>query len=123
VNELHPTMATLLAVSLEFLRGNLLPRLEGADAFNLRVAANAIDLVRRQIELGNDARSSEHRRLVRALGTEGDITVLREALCNRLASDPDFISRPEVQEALRETVLDQLAIEQPSYSGYLAARG
>jgi len=123
MSEQHPTMATLLAASLEFLRGTLLPKLEGADAFNLRVAANAIDLVRREIELGGDTAASEHQRIERALGAAGEPTPLRDAFCDRLASDPGFLSKPEVQEALRETILDRLAIDQPSYSGYLAARG
>ncbi len=123
MNEQHPTMATLLAASLEFLRGTLLPKLDGPDAFNLRVAANAIDLVRREIELAGDTAASEQQRIERALGVRGDPALIRDAFCDRLASDADFLANPEVREALRETVLDRLAIDQPTYSGYLAARG
>jgi len=119
----HPSAATLLAASLDFLRDTLLPKLDGPDAFNLRVAANAIDLVRREIELGSTALVAEHLRLEKALGRHGDLDDLRTDFCNRLAADPACLSDAAMVEALRETALDRLAIDQPSYSGYIAARG
>ena len=47
----HPPAAELLASVARFLRDELLPAASGARAFNLRVGINAIELVRREIEL------------------------------------------------------------------------
>jgi len=46
----HPPATELLASVSRFLRDELLPTLSGAEAFNLRVSINAIDLVSREIE-------------------------------------------------------------------------
>jgi len=48
----HPPATDLLASVSRFLREELLPSLSGAEAFNLRVSINAIELVRREIEGG-----------------------------------------------------------------------
>ncbi|MGQ0280364.1 DUF6285 domain-containing protein [Sphingopyxis sp. Q841] len=99
-----------------------MPKLAGGDAFNVRVTANALDLVRREIALRADAEEKERTLLVAALKREGDIYSLRDELCDLVASGPTALADPLVRSALRETVLDRLAIDQPSYSGYVAGR-
>ena len=51
----HPPATELLASVSRFLRDELLPSLSGAQAFNLRVSINAVDLVRREIEHGPES--------------------------------------------------------------------
>ncbi len=117
----HPPATELLASVSRFLRDELLPSLSGADAFNLRVSINAIDLVRREIELQDAADKREHRRLAKLLDSYAELDVLRKQLCEKIARGEIMLDQPAVREHLRATAIDRLAIDQPTYSAYLAA--
>ncbi|RQW45642.1 MULTISPECIES: DUF6285 domain-containing protein [unclassified Novosphingobium] len=118
-----PAVPDILAAATRFLRDDLLPRLSAGDAFNVRVTVNALDLVGREIAQRAVAEAAEQRRLEAALGRSGLLGELRDDLCDLIAADADALGNPEVREILRETTLDRLAIDQPGYSGYRAARG
>jgi len=117
----HPPATELLASVVHFLRDDLLPSLSGGRAFNLRVSINAIDLVRREIEQQAAADKRERRRLAKLLGRNDELEVIREELCEQIASGKITLDQPELREHLRATTMDRLAIDQPSYSAYLAA--
>ena len=119
----HPPVNELLASVSRFLRDELLPTLSGARAFNLRVSINAIDLVRREIEqqAGADQRERERLRLARLLGSEADLETMRKELCEKIARGELTLAEPALGEHLRATAIDRLAIDQPTYSAYLAA--
>lgn len=117
----HPPATELLASVARFLRDELLPSLSGGHAFNLRISINAIDLVRREIEHQAAADKSERRRLAMLLGSDDELEVMREALCAQIASGKITLDQPALREHLRATAMDRLAIDQPSYSAYLAA--
>ncbi len=117
----HPPATELLASVASFLRDDLLPSLSGGRAFNLRVSINAIDLVRREIEQQSAADKRERRRLAKLLGSNDELEVMREELCEQIASGKITLDQPRLREHLRATTLDRLAIDQPSYSAYLAA--
>jgi hypothetical protein len=118
----HPPATELLASVSRFLR-ELLPTLSGAEAFNLRVSINAIDLVSREIEQRDPADKREHRRLAKLLDSYAELDVLRKQLCEKISRGDIMLDQPALREHLRATIIDRLAIDQPTYSAYLAAIG
>jgi hypothetical protein len=49
--------------------------------------------------------------------------VLRKQLCEQIARGDIMLDQPALREHLRATIIDRLAIDQPTYSAYLAAIG
>jgi hypothetical protein len=117
----HPPATEILASVSRFLHDELLPHLSGADAFNLRVSINAIELVRREIEQQGGADARERERLAALLGGDADLDALRTALCRQIAAGELTLDQPALREHLRATAIDRLAIDQPTYSSYRAA--
>ena len=118
----HPPATELLASVSHFLRDELLPSLSGAHAFNLRVSINAIELVRREFERGADTAARERNRLAALLGGDSDsgLDAMRRVLCRKIASGELTLDQPALREHLRATAMERMAIDQPSYSAYLA---
>ena len=116
----HPAAPELLASVSHFLRDELLPSLNGAQAFNLRVGINAIDLVRRELEQGAEAAARERSRLAALLGGDSGLDAMRSALCRKIASGALTLDQPALRDHLRATAMDRMAIDQPGYSAYLA---
>jgi Domain of unknown function (DUF6285) len=81
-----PDPDELLAAVAGYLREQALPQLQGQAAFHARVAANALDIVRRQLALAPGAEAAEAERLRALLGTEGSLEQLNRLLCQRIAS-------------------------------------
>jgi uncharacterized protein DUF6285 len=117
----HPPATDLLASVSRFLREELLPALSGVHAFNVRVSINAIELVRREIGQQAGADERERERLVKLLGSDGGLGAMRQLLCDKIAAGEITLDQPALREHLRTTTIDRLAIDQPTYSAYLAA--
>jgi hypothetical protein len=117
----HPPASGLLASVSHFLRDAVLPALSGAQAFNLRISINAIDLVRREMAMQAGADERERARLSRLLGGGASLAAMRQTLCEKIASGAMTLDQPALQQHLRATAIDRLAIDQPRYSAYLAA--
>lgn len=118
----EPTPAEILASVAAFLREALLPLLPSHAAFQARVAANAVDLVRRQIELAPATDAAERERLRRLLGHDGSLEALNRELSHRIASGAIGPETPELLEHLWQTTLAKLAVDQPGYASYRRAR-
>jgi len=117
----HPSASELLESVSHFLRDALLPSLSGAQAFNLRISINAIDLVRREIAMQDAADERERASLASVLGGGASLEAMRQTLCEKIASGAMTLDQPGLRQHLRATAIDRLAIDQPSYSAYLAA--
>lgn len=117
----HPPATELLASVSRFLRDELLLSLKGAQAFNLRVSLNAIDLVRREIEQQGGTDKRECRRLAELLDSDAELEKMRKELCEKIARGEMTLDHPGLREHLRATAIDRLAIDQPTYSAYRAA--
>ena len=117
----QPTAPELLGIVAQFLRDEVVPQLSAHSAFNARVAANAIDIVRRELLLAPQANSAEVERLQSLLGEAGDLETLNRRLCARIASGEIGLPTPGLAEHLWRTTLDKLAIDQPNYAAYRAA--
>ena len=86
-----------------------------------RVAANAIDLVRRQILTGEHLEQASHERLRALLGHDGPPEALERALCERIRDRSLDASTPGLLDHLMACTLAKMSIDQPSYASYRRA--
>jgi hypothetical protein len=117
----QPAPDEILAAVAAFLRNTVMQATEPHTAYQVRVAANAIDLVRRQLEFGTPGEDDELERLQALLGRGGSLADLNAELADALATGAKGMATPGVAEHLRATTLEKLRVDQPNYSGYLAA--
>ena len=139
-----PTPEELLAAVARFLRDAAGPALgrsgaqpdHSALAYQARVAANMLDMVRRQGLLGPAAEADERSRLQALLGETGgdgeradpadlsegaglaDLACLNQRLSDRLAEGTLGLATPGLADHLWRTTLDKLAVDQPGYAPY-----
>ncbi|TSD56685.1 hypothetical protein FFI97_021025 [Variovorax sp. KBS0712] len=114
----RPDIAELLEAVAAFLREQVVPATDGQVAFHARVAANTLDIARREVQLGPTAQASELARLLALLGP-GAPTDLAEAnrlLCTCIAAGELDAATPGLIDHLRQTTRDKLAIDQPGYA-------
>lgn len=116
-----PTPDDLLSAVAAFLREQAQPQLQGQASFHARVAANALDIVRRQLALSPAAQAEERQRLVELLQAEGGLAALNQQLCECIASGALGLDTPGLAEHLWQTTLDKLAVDQPGYESYRRA--
>jgi hypothetical protein len=117
----EPRPAEILAAVARFLKEVVAPETTGHINFNVRVAANALEMMRRQLELGPAADAAERERLRALLGQDGALSDLNAELAGRLANGDMDLATPGLADHLWETTLAKLAVDQPTYWGYRAA--
>jgi len=116
-----PRADELLESVRDFLRNDVMGATGGRTRFLSRVASNSLDVVRRELALGPGLRARERERLGALLGSNDDLSALRWRLVHDLRSGRMPLDQPELAEYLRESVVNQVAIDQPGYSGFLHA--
>ncbi|WP_426043555.1 DUF6285 domain-containing protein [Caulobacter sp. DWR3-1-2] len=89
-------------------------------AFLARVADNARATLEREAALGPVAAAAAVARLKVLLGGDGGFEALNAELCARLSDGRLSPLDPAVLAHLQASVIDQIAIDQPSYSGLMA---
>jgi Domain of unknown function (DUF6285) len=109
-----PTAAELLDAVREFLESDVLPAVEGRVRFHVRVAANVVSMVARELTLG-PRQAEEHLQRLARLGVS-DEAGLAEAIRSGALDD----RLDEVRAVVRATVADKLAVANPRYLGDLA---
>lgn len=105
----RPTAAELVNAVSEFLRTTVMTESGGSVGFNARVAANVLDIVERELTLG-DEQSESHQNRLSALGFDSEADL---ALAIR-AGDVSPTD-PQVVAAVRATVTDRLLVANPRY--------
>jgi len=115
-----PDHTEILAAVTALLRDEIMPLLSGRPNYQVRVAANALDLVGRQMALQDGFDVAEHERLIELLGRDGDLTALNQALCDAIETNTVTLETPGVREHLWTTTMAKLAVDQPSYARYQA---
>ncbi|MEM8925366.1 MAG: phosphotransferase family protein [Actinomycetota bacterium] len=119
-----PNIDDLVVSVRDFLRTEVTEATEGRPSFMARVAANSLDIVLRELALGPANRSAEAERLRSLLArTDDDLLVLRRALVDAIRGDDLDRDDPALHDHLRTTVVGQVAIDQPRYSGFRVATG
>ena len=115
----QPSALELVTAVREFIEKHAIPQLQGHTAFHARVAANALAIVARELEQGGSANAREHERLKQLLGTDGTLDELNRELCRRLRENALSFDRPDLADHLTQTTLAKVAIDQPTYSGFV----
>lgn len=117
----QPSAIELIDAVTEFIRNHAMPQLQGHAAFHALVAANALDIVRRELEIGPEANRQERERLIALLGRDGTLAELNRALCQKIRTGQMGQETPGLVDHLWGVTLTKLAIDQPKYSGYRRA--
>lgn len=118
----RPDTDDLLQAVAIYLREQALPQLPGHAAYLARVAANALDIVRRQLQQAPVADAAELQRLRRLLQRDGNLAELNALLCQRIAAGDIGLHTSGLAEHLWQTTLDTLAVDQPGYDSYRRER-
>lgn len=116
-----PRTDELITGVRDYLRTDVMTGTQGRVSFLARVASNALDIVLRDAEMGPAARNRELNGLADILGKKGSLDVLRWDLVRALRSGDMPLDEPGLADHLRETVVQQVAIDQPKYSGFQTA--
>jgi hypothetical protein len=118
-----PTVTELLDATAAFLREVAVPQLSGHASFHARVAANALDIVKRELELRPAAERDEHARLTALLHTDRSLAELNTLLSRRIATGDLTLQTPGLAAHLWATTLAKVAIDQPTYASYRRETG
>jgi hypothetical protein len=114
----EPGPAELTKAVADFLREDIAPLVAGQNAFQLRVAINMLDLVRRQLMLETASDAAEGERLRNLLAMQGSLFELNRALADKIAKGEVDLQTSGLAEHLWQTTMDKLAIDQPTYAAY-----
>ena len=118
----QPSVLELVKAVQSFIETKAMPELKGHTAFHARVAANALGIVARELELGPKAGEREKAQLVRLLGHDGSLEDLNRELCERIRGGKIDIESDALRQHLELTTLDKVTIDQPNYSGLKIAK-
>jgi hypothetical protein len=118
----QPSLLELVKAVQSFIETKAMPELKGHTAFHARVAANALGIVARELELGPKAANTEKAQLATLLGHSGSLEDLNRELCHRIRNGKIDIESDALRQHLELTTLDKVGIDQPNYSGLKIAR-
>lgn len=116
-----PRVDELLVSVRNFLHQDVMDATEARTNFMARVAGNSLDIVLRELAIGPELARREAQRLGTILAEDGDLQSLRWSLTRLLRDGTMPLDHPGLVEYLREAVVNQVAIDQPKYSGFQAA--
>ncbi len=116
-----PRADELITGVRDYLRNDVMAETQGRLSFLARVAGNALDIVLREAAVGPAAKDQERKRLADILGKKGNLEILRWDLVRALRSGDMPLDEPGLADHLRQTVVQQVAIDQPKYSGFKTA--
>ena len=119
----RPTSDQLLEAVAAFLREQVVPATQGALQFHARVAANALDIARREAVLAPAAQAREQAALAALLDADPPTGVaeLNRLLCARIADGTISLDTPGLARTLWLITLDKLAVDQPTYDTHVRA--
>ena len=116
-----PTPPELLESVAAYLRAEVLPQLDGATAFGLRVSIGALGLVRRELTRSANEDEAEAARLRALVGEGGDLETLTIELARRILAGEASLDTAGLAEHLWATTGAKLAVDQPGYAGWKRA--
>jgi hypothetical protein len=110
----------LLDAVRQFLREQLLPELDGFKAYTTRVAANALGIVAREMQMGAGLAELDAR-IATALGLDAQAGAIPRQIALGLR-DGTLVVDERVLSYLKQRTLLSIAIDNPKYSGLQQAR-
>ena len=111
----RPPAGTLLDAAIDYLERELLPTLSGYHRFQLRVTANVLGQVRRELALAGEQEQAERARLERLLGRAGSRDELSRELAQRIRSGELALDDPALLGHLRLSLVEALRINNPRW--------
>ena len=117
-----PSQMELVTSVRDFLRDDAMANLTGRSQFLARVAGNSLDIVLRELTVGGQHQRAEHQRLQAYFESDASLMSLRRRLSQGLRAGEIGLDDIPVQQHLRQTVVNQIAIDQPKYSGLRRAK-
>tara|TARA_R110000868_G_scaffold877_20_gene6680 strand:- start:14126 stop:14509 length:384 start_codon:yes stop_codon:yes gene_type:complete len=117
----QPTAYELIDIVAEFIRVHAMPQMTGHAAFHALVAANALDIVKRELAIAPKASAEEAVRLQNLLGHDATLDEMNRELCTRIENGELTLDTPGLADHLWAITMTKLAIDQPKYSGYVRA--
>ncbi|MEM7465972.1 MAG: phosphotransferase family protein [Pseudomonadota bacterium] len=117
-----PSALELINSAVNFLRDDVMNETSGRTNFYARVAANSLEIAAREHALRPAFDAAERTRLQGILGHESDLISLRWTLVEKLRSGSIPLNDASLCAHLRQTVYDNITIDQPTYAGYHAFR-
>ena len=116
-----PRTDELLVSVRDFLREDVMSATSGRTNFLSRVASNSLDIILRELALGPEHQQRELVRLRALYQSEEDLTTLRCRLVEEIRSEQIDLENEMLMNHLRQTVVNQIAIDQPKYTGFKRA--
>ena len=117
-----PRSDELLTSVIDFLRQQVMTETSGRTQFLARVASNSLDIVQRELALGEAVAHHERSGLQTLLESqEEDLLKLRWQLVHGLRDGSMALGTPGLAAHLRGCVSNQINIDQPRYPGLATA--
>jgi hypothetical protein len=116
----RPTPAEVIGAVAAFLKTTVAAQTTGATSFQARVAANALEMMKRELDLSPAEDAAEHARLKGLLGIDGSLFDLNAELSRRIAAGEIEAASADLIEHLWATTMAKLAVDQPTYASYRA---
>ena len=116
----QPTPSEVIGAVAVFLKTVVAAQTTGATSFQARVAANALEMMRRQLDLAPAEDAAELARLTVLLGTDGSLAELNVELARRIEAGELDLTTPGLSDHLWATTMAKLAVDQPTYAAYRA---
>ncbi len=116
----RPHPSEILGAVAAFLKTTVAAQTTGATSFQARVAANALEMMQRELDTAPAEDAAELARLKALLGTDGSLFDLNAELSRRIAEGGIDTASPALIEHLWATTMAKLAVDQPTYASYRA---
>jgi hypothetical protein len=111
----RPTAGELVTAVREFLENDVMAATDGRVQFHTRVAVNVLNIVARELELGDDFAEGERERAAALLGHDADARTLERELAAAIRSGALDDRLEQVRDHVRTTVREKLLIANPGY--------
>ena len=116
----QPNPSEVIGAVAAFLKTVVAGQTTGATSFQARVDANALEMMRRQLDLAPAEDAAELARLKDLLKTDGSLAELNVELAHRIATGELDLTTPGLSDHLWATTMAKLAVDQPTYAAYRA---
>jgi hypothetical protein len=117
----QPTPSEVISAVALFLKTVVAAETNGATSFQARVAANALEMMKRELDLAPAEDAAELARLQALLGETGTLAELNQRLADKIAAGDLDLATPGLKDHLWATTLAKLAVDQPTYAAYRAS--
>ena len=111
----RPNASELVTAVSEFLERDVMAATDGRVQFHTRVAVNVLNIVARELELGEGFAQKEQERAAALLGHDGAADDLERELAAAIRTGALDNRMDDVRSHVRTTVREKLLIANPGY--------